>query len=499
MTVNRILWKEESLGETEFFNFKKLYDLFLWEDDKDFRDHLDRYSSDRLVYFYERIKHPKNLQRGYVKGEFILNKWNKGRKQKIGIDYLIDCIDKLADAIIDLVVLNAMQPERSHRWRFLQATLRNLDLPDRLKDAIQELRSLNQAAPQGFQQLTDDFELAYQNYYTVNTDREQQGMGLLNDMEEKLDFLYETYKAKFALERINLKKSARTEIKAIPLSPPASKVNLLELYRLNQEMHLHERASFPEHYQRFLTLFEAQQKDLDPMERYILCKYTHNALSRALKSGHTGLWPAILHWTKKRLEWTPETITEEGINDYLNAVITGCICEDDHFVEKYINEYSDKLSGEDPHLAVNYAQTELLFLRKQYSRCLETLYEQWDNDKNYHLFYLLRYKKLMFKTSVELLYANNCDVKEEAMIEKILDTEIDSLRRYLDRAQEKISPDVIDQHHTFLSLTKRIVGLIYDNFTQDVSQKAQALYTDIEAVPKVIARKWLLEVSQRLT
>lgn len=501
MTVTHIVWEQEKEGEEAFLYFNKLYDLFLGESDKELTDYLASpllNNNKRLIYLFERIQLATKNNYDSIKGSFILNKWNKGRKQELSINYLCACVEKLGDAIIDIVVLREMQPEKTHRWRLLQAILRNQTLPNELAEAIQQLRTLNAEAPQGIQQLSDDFELAYQHYHAQSTDREQIGMALLNEMEGKLDTLYQTYKSKFALERINLEKTARKDEKKIPPTPPASTVNLMELYHRSYLMSKYDQEDFPKYYEDFLTLFEVEQEKLDPIERYSLCKYTLNALSRALKNGHLDLWPTILLWNKRRLAWSPETVIEEGINDYLNVVITGCICGEDEFVENYINTYSSKLTGGSNDLTVNYARAELFFLRKQFSESLTILHNTWEEGKDYHLLYVLRYRKLMITSAVELVYLDNFDLSLEEIIEKTLTAGVDTFRKYLERGDGKISSDLVEQHLSFLSLVRRLINLIYRRFTEDITLATKELLFEIEATPKLVGRKWLLDVAQRL-
>jgi hypothetical protein len=157
--------------------------------------------------------------------------------------------------------------------------------------------------------------------------------------------------------------------------------------------------------------------------------------------------------------------------DYKNIITVGLQVKAYDWVEKFIQEYTDKLPVSKQENALTYNLAKVYFAQKKYDKVIEQLREVAHNN---HI-YALGGKQILLKTYYET---------DEFLP---LDSLIQSFRAYL-RRNRVISKDVRDQYLNFLRFLKKLSYL--DPYHKD---KMEKLRKDIQDCNSVAQRSWLLE------
>lgn len=502
MTVTHIAWGQEKIAQAELLELNQLHDSYPEAAPTRFRDFLASpyfNKDERLADLYRRIRQADQQGRPQLKGKVVLDQWNQGRRQLLTPDYLPRCVSRLNALFLDFLAFEHLHSREDEKWRILQSRLRNQALPDHLKLATRKLRQATAKLPKGFLQLEEDFRLFYDDYYELETDREQKGMALLTALEVRLNQLFAAYEAKLACERVHLENFARQK----PMAPPAVEppINLAELYRLNLALLQadEEDDDFTQAYEAFSKAFLAQADELEATERYILCKYTINALSRAFKNGRRNLKTELFAWMKHRLEWTPGFIKLEGVNDYLNTINVACLCGDLEFAQNYLERYRQRLP--EPYAEKTYylGLADYLFRNQEHLRILDLLEAHFPQHTDSHYFFMLRTKPLRLKACVELLFAEGQPVSVQTRVEDTYQQAYDDLRRYLDRRKDILPEEFYLTHLAFLSSVHDIVLLKRKPLRRAEHKAARIrLQRDIRDKNQLIAKTWLLDLVDRL-
>lgn len=501
MTVKHIVWGKEKIGEEALSTLKAFHDQFLQDRSSRFYDYLASpffNKNERLTDLYRRILSASEKGNEQLRAKIILSQWNKGRKQKITLDYIRLCLDKINENLLDFLAYNYLKDNEDHKWRLLQKYLRNKHLPLYLTKVKGHLKEHNANRKIGFTQLLDDFHVAYNDYYELETDREQRGLDLLTKTENNLERLYQTYQAKFACERINLEKAAKQNNSYSERSKELPPTPLQRLYHLSFRLHDSPGGFSLVNYHAFTNAFIPLQEHLNETDRYILCKYTINALGRAIKKGKEELRTELFSWMKKRLEWTPKTVRHEGVNDYLNTVNVACTCGDLAYAKYYLETYRSKLPPEYSDRTYYLGLADVLFREQKYLQIIELLKENHPKHSDAHFFFILRAKALRLRSCIEVLFDSKTPFKTFDTIDKTYEAAHGDFRKYLKRKEKEIPGDFHLSHSKLMNYIHAIYLVSRTPISQkEKKEKGLSLLLQLEKEEKVVARNWLLNLIKR--
>jgi hypothetical protein len=157
--------------------------------------------------------------------------------------------------------------------------------------------------------------------------------------------------------------------------------------------------------------------------------------------------------------------------DYKNIITVGLQVKAYEWVEKFIQEYTNKLPATKQENALTYNLAKVYFAQRKYDQVIEQLREVAHSN---HI-YALGGKQILLKTYYET---------DEFLP---LDSLIQSFRAYL-RRNRVISKDVRNQYLNFLRFLKKLSYLAPHH-----KEKMEKLRKDIQDCDSVAQRSWLLE------
>ena len=501
MTVNHFVFGKKKIGTEAFSVFNQLHLALIDGKERQFMEFLSSpffNKNERLAELYQRITKANQVQQPNLRAKIILKQWNKSRKQAIGEEYLISAVDKLSQLILEFIPHNKLQESKINHHRILHPALRNKGLTSFVDEVTDAIHEHNAVAPSSFELLLDDFLLHYEAYYELETDREQNGLEMLTALEERCDLLFQSYQAKFAVERFNLEKASKQTTTPAAEPIPAKNRLLLDLYQSCLAIHKKEVTSAEATASFGRPLMSAHER-IDPLDRYALCKHYFNFLSRKQKTGAEPINPLFFEWTKRRVEWTPAVVSREGVNDYLNTINVACFCGDIAYAEDYLSRYRNKLPAAYAEKTYLLGLADILFRKQEYLLVIQLLQDEFPKFTDTHYFFMLRSKALKLRASTELLLLDSTDAQDFDFAFDLVNRSKDDLRKYLQRNMNIIPQQFQTTHLAFAQYVSSIVRLVMQaGSRQEKSMETAELEEEIQTAPKLVARAWLLDLIDRL-
>jgi hypothetical protein len=227
-----------------------------------------------------------------------------------------------------------------------------------------------------------------------------------------------------------------------------------------------------EHFAQLVASLNTHHQLLAPFEAREYYTVALNYCVRRINMGETAYFIKLFNLYKLLLQ--NEIIFDNGILpewDYKNVITIGLRLGEFDWVERFLQEYSQKLPHHLRENALTYNLAKLYFAQADYQKVIEQL-----RDVQYiDVVYSLDSRATLLKTYYEL------------RAYEALESNLESFRIYLLR-NKTIATNVKKQYENLIRFTKKIMLLSKND------QKAkQQLIAKIEATEQIGDKKWLLE------
>lgn len=238
----------------------------------------------------------------------------------------------------------------------------------------------------------------------------------------------------------------------------------------------------PAHYQRLKGMLTHQIHAFSPEEQSDLYLFSYNYCIVRINQGQEPYQHELFQLYKQGLK--SELLLNNGLLnewDYKNITTLGCALKEFEWTEHFIQEYREKLPGNQRENAYNYNLANLYHSKRMYNEALEHLLRVRFTDVKYHL----STSFLTLRTYYEL-------GDTEALLSLIETFRIYAIRN------RSITTDQKRALTNFLRFARRLVVLKHQSYTyteKALQEKLQKLHSQIEQTENVFNKKWLLDES----
>lgn len=495
MTIKYVSFSKKKFASKELRLLEPYLDEMKEVDQKRFKLFLQSpfFNKDECLYpLYETLTAANKKGSTHLNGKTLLAKWHRQGQKAPNVELIPKKIKQLQQLITDYFAHQHIRDSKKDRIDILHRRFRNQGVPIILDKIIVDKKKSITTAAVGIQKLIDSYLISHHTYYEFDTNHEQNGLELMLDLNQQLEEFYQAMRVVYTTELQNLKRafSRQGTVPVHSYLAPLS-TELQGWFKRNMAIYDADGNFSKKGLDEFTILFLEKNKELDPLLRYMLCKYTVNALSKQVNKGQDELKEELLAWLKRRTACAPKSLAKIDPNEFLNLIIVSCHCGDVDFARKYAKKNAAQLPTNEFTFATQLGEAYCCLFEQKYHQTRAILEKHFQPFSIKHYKYTLRSKTLLIRACLgdEL---NGHDAYEDFLKIKA------DFRVYLNRLANKIHSSQFEAYKNFLYVCNKIFLAQKLRPNEHISDQKKRFLSLLEETTQteapLICKKWLINI-----